>query len=150
MKERGSKRLFVFGLGYTSTAMAMALKEEGWHVAGTCRSKTRRTTLEKLGFDVLLFDGRKPANNVEQQLATSDHILCSIPPDEMGDPVLACYEKQILEADRIRWIGYLSTPGVYGDWGGMEVDESSPLRPIIHKCRCGRYEVFRERCAPMH
>ena len=135
MKEQGKKRLFVFGLGYTATAMAMALKEEGWHVAGTCRSETRRTTLEKLGFDVLLFDGSKPANKVERQLATSDHILCSIPPDGIGDPVLACYEKQILEADCIRWIGYLSTTGVYGDWGGMEVDESSPLRPKSNRAR---------------
>ena len=31
--------------------MGTALKEAGWHVAGTCRSEVRRNALEALGFD---------------------------------------------------------------------------------------------------
>ena len=78
MKKRGSKRLFVFGLGYVATAMATVLKEEGWHVAGTCRSEVRRNALEALGFDASIFDGRKLTNRIERQIDASDHILCSI------------------------------------------------------------------------
>ena len=135
MNKRVSRRLFVFGLGYVATAVATALKEAGWHVAGTCRGEVRRNVLEALGFDVCIFDGRKPTNKVERQIAASDHILCSIPPDEDGDPVLACYEEQICEANQIQWIGYLSTTGVYGDWGGKEVDERSPFRPKSDRVR---------------
>lgn len=135
MKKRGSRRLFVFGLGYVATAMATVLKEEGWHVAGTCRSEVRRNALEALGFDASIFDGRKLTNRIERQIDASGHILCSIPPDEHGDPALACYEDQICEANQIRWIGYLSTTGVYGDWGGMEVNEKSPLRPKSDRAR---------------
>ncbi len=115
--------------------MGTALKEAGWHVAGTCRSEVRRNALEALGFEASIFDGRKRSNRIERQINASDHILCSIPPDEDGDPALVCYEDQICETKRVRWIGYLSTTGVYGDWEGQEVDERSPLRPKSDRAR---------------
>jgi nucleoside-diphosphate-sugar epimerase len=56
----------------------------------------------------------------------------SIPPDEQGDPAndlhgvdLAC--SALLPS--LRWLGYLSTTGVYGTRNGGWVDETSALRP---------------------
>ena len=33
----------------------------------------------------------------------------------------------------LAWVGYLSTVGVYGDWQGQWVDETSPTRPISER-----------------
>ena len=39
------------------------------------------------------------------------------------------------EAPALRWIGYLSTVGVYGDHGGAWVDETTPLAPASRRSR---------------
>ena len=53
------------------------------------------------------------------------HILSSVPPGEV-DPVLARYGAAL--ADGGKWLGYLSSTGVYGDTGGAWVDESAPIK----------------------
>ncbi len=42
-----------------------------------------------------------------------------------GDPALACLGESLAAAASLRWIGYLSTIGVYGDHGGAWIDESA-------------------------
>jgi nucleoside-diphosphate-sugar epimerase len=53
-----------------------------------------------------------------------------VPPDASGDPVLSRYADAITEAPRLRWIGYLSTTGVYGDRKGGWVDEGTEPAPV--------------------
>ena len=43
--------------------------------------------------------------------------------------MLAAHAAAIRAAPALRWIGYLSTTGVYGDRGGAEVDEATPPAP---------------------
>ncbi|TDR93754.1 SDR family oxidoreductase [Enterovirga rhinocerotis] len=62
-------------------------------------------------------------------IAEADAILVSVPPGREGDPVLAAFAGAIAAAPRLRWLGYLSTVGVYGDHGGAWVDETTPPRP---------------------
>ncbi len=133
--KKDSRRLFVFGLGYVATALATVLKNDGWQVAGTCRSESRRHELSALGFEACLFNGSQPIEKVDRHIAASDHFLCSIPPGDAGDPVLACHDGHISKASQGRWIGYLSTTGVYGDWNGKEVNENSPVRPRSDRAR---------------
>lgn len=99
--------LFVFGLGYTATRVAEALRRDGWQVSAT-------GSAGELDF------ADEPA--VRARLAQADHLLSSVPPGETGDPVLTRYG----EALGRRWLGYLSSTGVYGDTGGAWVDESAP------------------------
>ncbi|WP_306228811.1 SDR family oxidoreductase [Mangrovibrevibacter kandeliae] len=64
-------------------------------------------------------------------MAVTTHLLISIAPGEAGDPVLATQRSRVLDQmPALRWIGYLSTVGVYGDHGGAWVDETGPLRPV--------------------
>lgn len=57
-------------------------------------------------------------------LEQSSHVLSSVPPATAGDdPVLEAYGA-VLGA---KWLGYLSSTGVYGDTGGAWVDESAEL-----------------------
>lgn len=63
-------------------------------------------------------------------LAQATHLLISVPPDGAGDPTLRWLGAGRLAAlPALRWIGYLSSTGVYGDHGGAWIDEDAPLRP---------------------
>ena len=54
------------------------------------------------------------------------HLLCTIPPGRDGkDPALALMGRQLAQLP-LRWVGYLSTTGVYGDHRGGWVDEGTP------------------------
>ena len=101
-------RLFIFGLGYTASRIAAALERHGWEVIAT-------------GSDgALSFDD---AGTVRAALADSSHVLSSVPPGGEGlDPVLAAYGNALAG----KWLGYLSSTGVYGDTGGAWVDETAP------------------------
>jgi nucleoside-diphosphate-sugar epimerase len=59
-----------------------------------------------------------------------------VPPGQDGaDPILARFGAAIAAAPSLRWIGYLSTTGVYGDRGGGWVDETTPPAPGADRSR---------------
>ena len=68
-------------------------------------------------------------------IATATHILISIPPDTKGDPILRRHASHFASLSALRWIGYLSTTGVYGDTGGRAVDETAALVPTADRSR---------------
>lgn len=103
--------LFIFGLGYSARRLADRLAGQGWRIAATGSAGN------------MAFDDRAA---VEAGLRDATHILSSVPPDKRGDPVLERYGAALREAPA-RWIGYLSSTGVYGDTGGAWVDESAPI-----------------------
>jgi hypothetical protein len=122
-------RLFVFGLGYTATAFARAMRDRARWIGGTVRSAEKAAALAREGFRTVVFDGAAPSVGVRSGLAEATHILVSIPPGEAGDPVLACHTDDILAAPQLRGIAYLSSVGVYGDYGGAWVDERTIPHP---------------------
>jgi nucleoside-diphosphate-sugar epimerase len=101
------KRLFVFGLGYCGARIAARFEADGWEVVSTGSAGTLR-------FDDI--------SNVQLALADASHVLSTAPPGADGDPVLAAYSAALAG----KWLGYLSSTGVYGDTGGAWVDESAP------------------------
>lgn len=100
-------RLFIFGLGYTAKKLVQALTAQGWMVTATGREGS------------VDFADREA---VRAALANCTHVLSSVPPADGSDPVLDLY------ADALggKWLGYLSSTGVYGDAQGAWVDETSP------------------------
>jgi len=120
------EKLFVFGLGYSAQVLAHRLLDQGWQVAGTSRDGADRN---------IPFDRQHPLADPVGQMAGTTHLLISIPPDQAGDPVLACHGEAIAKLPDLRWIGYLSTTGVYGDHGGGWVDEGTPTAPINERSR---------------
>lgn len=128
--------LFVFGLGYTAERLALRLVAEGWQVSGTVRSPERAMALREAGIDPLIFDGTRPVPEVADRLGRASHVLVSIAPPEAGDPVLAHHRKDLAaQAATLRWIGYLSTVGVYGDHGGAWIDEETPPKPVSERTK---------------
>ena len=66
-------------------------------------------------------------------LAGTTHLLVSVPPDLEGDVVLRHFRDELAALPELAWVGYLSTVGVYGDWQGQWVDETSPTRPTSER-----------------
>ena len=84
---------------------------------------------------------------------SSTHVLLSAPPDDGRDPLLASTDcHSLLEREGLRWVGYLSTTGVYGDHGGDWVDESTPVNPSTErgKTRVRMERAWRSGLLPMH
>ena len=146
--------LFCFGLGYTGRALAHRLAAEGWVVGGTCRTEDKATALRAAGFAVEVFDRDHPLPR--EALEGITHLLVSVPPDAAGDPVLGIHGDDIAGIEGLRWLGYLSTTGVYGDRGGGWVDESAELSPTGERGRrrvaaeAGWLDLWRSRGVPVH
>ena len=123
--------IFMFGLGYSARALAESLKAQGWRLSGTTRDADKAARLRLWGVETHVFDGTRPMDDAGRAaLAAADHILISAPPGEGGDPILTHHGGDIAaRGDGIRWLGYLSTTGVYGDVGGAWIDETAPLAP---------------------
>lgn len=139
-------RLFCFGYGYTASYVAAALYQRGWSIVGTARTPKKAHQMN--GF---VFDGQDPLSEAGRAaLQTATHVLISIPPDEKGMDAAWSYHAQDMHG---KWIGYFSTTGVYGDWNGEWVDETSPLKATEPRsiCRilaeehwqCMRASIFR-------
>ena len=96
---------FIFGLGYTGARLAGRLTALGWTATGTGAGGTLR------------FDD---AAGVSAALGSATHVVVTIPP---GSGLLDLYGALLAG----KWLGYLSSTGVYGDAGGAWVDESAPL-----------------------
>lgn len=122
--------LISFGHGFSARALASRLRPLGWKIVGTTRSAEKCETLEKDGILPVVW----PGTDLSPYLEKATDLLISTPPDAGGDPVLSAYRDKIAEvAPRLRWVGYLSTTGVYGDHDGAWVDETTPLAPTTER-----------------
>lgn len=99
--------LLIFGLGYTATRIAESLRAGSWRVDATGRAGN------------IAFADRA---GVLAALERASHVLSSVPPAAESDPVLDNYGATLAG----KWLGYLSSTGVYGDTKGAWVDESAP------------------------
>ena len=153
-------RLFCFGLGFSARLLAQTLMaeraDEGWSVAGTCRSADKRDRLRAQGITAHLFDRGRPLDDAAEALAGTTHLVLSAPPDGEGDPVLDHHGAEIAGLPSLRWVGYLSTVGVYGDHQGGWVDETAPLNPSTERGRRrvaaeqGWLELWSRHDVPVH
>ena len=116
--------LFCFGLGYCADYLSAKLIKQGWQVSATCRTSEKAAVLEASGIRPVLLSGKVTVTD----LGKADHILISAPPEQDGsDPVLNFAEAALAALqDQIKWVGYLSTTGVYGDHQGAWIDEETP------------------------
>ena len=124
--------LLSFGHGYSAQALARHLLPQGWKITGTTRSSEKADALRRDGIDAVIW----PGGDILPALDNATHILVSAAPSEAGDPVLANLRDEIsTRRHQLRWVGYLSTTGVYGDHKGGWVDETTPLSPSTQRGR---------------
>lgn len=132
------KVLISFGHGYSAQALAKRLLPRGWRIIGTTRSADKANAMRAAGVDPVLW----PDALDDLPLDQATHVLVSAGPTADGDPVLAELGDRIFaKADRLDWVGYLSTTAVYGDHQGGWVDEATPLTPASRR---GEWRVAAE------
>lgn len=118
-----SRNLLIFGYGFIGGAFAEAARAAGYEIAATARTPEKRKALMAQGLTAI-----DPANHdaLGQAIRNAGTLLITPAPDDDGCPAFAVLSGFDLSD---KWIGYLSTTGVYGDRNGGWVFEDSVLRP---------------------
>lgn len=117
---------FIFGFGYTAKALAPKLVAHGFKVIGTSRTpdaqRQNNSDIKLINFD---------CPSIENYISLATHVLVSVPPTStLSDIVLIKYADLIKKQARyLKWFGYLSSTGVYGDHQGNWVSEESECIP---------------------
>ncbi len=127
--------LFVFGLGYSVCQFIGLYRERFTAIAGTVRSPEKVQAMEADGVPAYRFDGTAYDPRIPDLIARADALLVSVPPLGETDPVLNHFSEAIASAPNLRWVGYLSTVGVYGNADGGWVDETTPPNPATVRSR---------------
>lgn len=112
--------ILIFGYGYTASNLAKSLNQHKWNICATSRSKTKDEYCSIINYEKFA---------IEKALRTSTHILISIPPNDQGDIVFQDFKNLIKNHSNIKWIGYLSSTAVYGNYNGAWVDENANTNP---------------------
>ncbi len=117
-----NSKILIFGGGFSGQHIANVARKLGAEVLCSRRDNTKK------GAD-FAFDSTVNKVISEKIFHGVTHIISCIPPAKNGeDPVLKHYG-QIIQKIPIKWAGYLSTTGVYGDYQGNWVTEQSDVHP---------------------
>lgn len=120
-------KLALIGFGYVAKATARRMSGRA-QLYATTRTEDRMAQIREAGVEPVLAAPATPdgAAALNALIAGSTHVIVSVPPGEAGDPVLAALLPGTIGN---KWIGYLSTTGVYGDCQGgwaFEWDDPAP------------------------
>tara|TARA_B100000700_G_scaffold299549_1_gene366755 strand:+ start:815 stop:1711 length:897 start_codon:yes stop_codon:yes gene_type:complete len=114
-------KLIIFGGGYSGQKIASVGRSLGVKVLCSRREKGSK------GADFIFNTETELSNEI---FKGATHFLSCIPPLLSGeDPVLSKLKSKLLDSKNLKWVGYLSTTGVYGDTNGKWVNESTTPNP---------------------
>ncbi len=114
-------KLIIFGGGFSGQRIASVGRSLGVKVLCSRRQKDSK------GADFTFNSDTELSNEIFEG---ATHVLSCIPPLFSGeDPVLLQLKNQLLNSKTLKWVGYLSTTGVYGDTKGEWVNENTSPNP---------------------
>jgi nucleoside-diphosphate-sugar epimerase len=123
--------VLILGAGFSGSAIAKAFLPLAQSVTGTTRGQDRIAGLRQLGIDALVYDGVSISPDLAAAMQRTTHLIQSIAPGHDGDPMMRPQTPPLAELmPNLKWAGYLSTVGVYGDHGGAWVTEAASLEPV--------------------
>lgn len=128
--------LFCFGFSYTAEHLMryMQDKDVSFTINATSTRPEKQQRLKAQNIKTFLFDEYTPLADAPLVLKDTTHILISIPPHaEYSDIVHYHHSEALRELPNLKWIGYLSTSGVYGDRAGGTVTELSRTNPTSRR-----------------
>lgn len=136
--------LFCAGYSYSAAALTPLLLARGWRVIGTARGPEKAAKMRNEGVEPVEWPGI-------EALSEATHLLISAAPNADGDPTVAAIGDALTSAS-LKWVGYLSTTGVYGDHQGGWVDEETPLTPATKRgqMRVAAEAEWRATGLPLH
>jgi len=115
--------VLVLGLGYSGRHVAALLQAQGVACSGTVREP------EAAADDGVvrhrLVAGQPVDDALREAIRSAEAVICTVPPDDAGDPALRLVAEALRASTVLRWVGYLSSTAVYADREGGWIDESS-------------------------
>jgi nucleoside-diphosphate-sugar epimerase len=130
MKKRfKSISLVCFGFGLTAKYFVKELLKNKYRInlITTSRSKTLNKKFLNIKYKNFYFDSNKFDKKIIKYILNASHILVSIPPIDRKDFVIENFYNEISLNKKIKWLGYLSSTSVYGNYYGKWVNEKSKL-----------------------
>ena len=116
-------KFLVFGGGFSGTYFAKSIRNLGCVALTSSRSKNNDP-------NSFIFNSENNSVPDDSIFEGVTHILNCIPPDKNGnDPVLKSLKNKINNLS-LKWVGYLSTTGVYGNTDGEWVSEKDQPNPF--------------------
>ena len=116
-------KFLIFGGGFSGNYFAKLIRKKG------CIALTSSRSVHNDPHS-FVFNSEKNEMPKDSVFEGVTHILSCIPPDKNGrDPVLKSLKNKIINLP-IKWIGYLSTTGVYGNTYGNWVSEEDLPNPF--------------------
>ncbi|AZL15028.1 NAD-dependent epimerase/dehydratase family protein [Rickettsiales endosymbiont of Stachyamoeba lipophora] len=112
-------KIIFFGFGYAAKHIAAYLNPKEFEIIHTSRSLHSS------------FSFNYPDTIADIDFTNITHIIISIPPINNMDAVYEAYLQKIINnAPNLRFIGYISSTGVYGNHDGKVVNEESELKAL--------------------
>ena len=125
------KNLLILGCGYVGEKLARACLAKGVNVFATTRSQERVQELEAAGVQAMITES--PDQLPDELLCSIDAVVDSIPMVRSEGKIWAGQPEWVpqlaAKLKQVKWVGHLSSTGVYGDAGGAWVDEQWPCQP---------------------
>ena len=128
-KQSKSISLVCFGFGLTAKYFVKELLKNKYRInlVTTSRSKTFNKKFLNINYKNFYFDSNKFDKKIIKHILNASHILVSIPPRDRKDFVIENFYNEISLNKKIKWLGYLSSTSVYGNYDGKWVNEKSKL-----------------------
>lgn len=128
--------ILILGCGYVGQHTGRKLADAGHTVYGTIRSTEAAEGLITTNIKPVLISEIKDIFDANE-LQNITHIIDSIPLEKtstrLTNPQQNFVSELIKKLPNLKWAGYLSTTGVYGDSGGDWVDEDTPTNPTSER-----------------
>ncbi len=103
---------FSFGYGYVAQSFG-----------GTGTSRTAK------GKGQLIYNGGPLSKEILEEIEKAKYILITISPQNGRDILAETIQKNLSYFRHIKWVGYISSTNVYGDYQGEWVNEESATKP---------------------
>tara|TARA_B100000965_G_scaffold48422_1_gene35556 strand:- start:662 stop:1531 length:870 start_codon:yes stop_codon:yes gene_type:complete len=126
--------IFCFGFGQVAKSLIRKLYSEkySFNLTTTTRQNTCKKKFEKIQYKCLRFDGDNFDIDIIEELKKATHILVSTPP-EAEDYIIKNFSKYLENNNSLKWFGYLSSTGVYGNHDGAWVNEATLTDPTSER-----------------
>ncbi|RXJ73737.1 NAD(P)-dependent oxidoreductase [Veronia nyctiphanis] len=122
------------GCGWFGLPLALSLKEKGYDVLGTKRTKEGADSIQSLGIPCRVFDiSSRPENGQADEIFNADVVLINVPlgrknfkPELFFQNIISVFTQ--CKQSKVRQVIFISTTSVYGSIKGT-VTEETPTEP---------------------
>ena len=126
--------IFCFGFGQVAKSLIKKLYFEkySFNLVTTTRQNTCEKEFEKIKHKCFQFDGDNFDKDIIDEIKKATHILVSTPP-KAEDSIIKNFSEYLENNYSLKWFGYLSSTGVYGNHDGRWVNEGTFTDPTSER-----------------